>query len=348
MNNGPICVTGASGFIGAQIVAALLDKGYQVRGTVRSLSEPGKYDFLTSLPGADERLELVEGQLLTEGSYDDAVFGCTAVFHVASPYFLDVEDPQRDLVDPAVEGTLNVLRSCAKANSVQRVVLTSSVTAISDEPVEGKVFSEKDWNEKSTLTRNPYYLSKVKAEKAAWEFAEDKDIGFDLVVINPSLVIGPSLSPTLSTSNGTLRELLGGGIPALFNLDYNLVDVRDVAQAHILALENPKASGRYLCFNEAMSMEEIVDLLKREGYGGYPLPKMNLCSPLGNGLTKILAYAQPQGTRSFLHTHVGKVMLYDNSKIQQELGLTFIPVEQSVLDTVSDLLQWGHLEPLSV
>ena len=116
MEKGTVCVTGASGFVGSQIVALLLAQGYGVRATVRSLHDPGKYNFLSGLPGADERLELVEGDLLQEGSYDSAVAGCTAVIHAASPYFLDAEDPQRELVDPAVNGTLNVLNSCAGKN----------------------------------------------------------------------------------------------------------------------------------------------------------------------------------------------------------------------------------------
>ena len=243
MNDGPICVTGASGFIGAQIVAGLLEKGYQVRGTVRSLNSPGKYDFLTSLPEAKGKLELSEGHLLEKGCYEEAISGCTAVIHTASPHTMHVENPQRDLVDPAVEGTLNVLTSCAKANSVQRVVLTSSMAAISDEPVEGKLFTEKDWNEQSTLTRNPHYLSKVAAEKAAWDFMKTSDNGFDLVVINPYTVIGPSLCPSLNTSNQIIRDLLTGVYPALFNLSFGFVDVRDVADAHILAVENSQGSG---------------------------------------------------------------------------------------------------------
>src|SRR5688572_25510098 len=146
----PICVTGASGFVAAHVIRELLERGRTVRGTVRSVEDLAKYDYLTSLPGAAERLTLVPAELLAEGSYDGACAGCDAVIHTASPYVVDVKDPQRDLVDPAVEGTLNVLRSAARAR-VRRVVLTSSMAAISDEPVPGKVFTEDDWNEKSSL-----------------------------------------------------------------------------------------------------------------------------------------------------------------------------------------------------
>lgn len=342
MEKGPVCVTGASGFVGSHIVALLLEEGYSVRATVRSLSEPAKYSFLSGLPGADGKLTLAEGSLLEEGSYDTAVDECTAVIHVASPYFLHADDPQRELVDPAVKGTLNVLNACARADSVKRVIFTSSVTAITDEPVEGEIFTETDWNEKSSLTRNPYYYSKALAEKAAWAFVEENDVAFDLVVINPSAVIGPSLCPTLNTSNSFIGGLLNGEVPALYNTTYALVDVRDVAKAHLLALENPQASGRYICFNEALEMVEIADILREEGYGDQ-LPKFNLASPIGNYVVKLFAYTQPQGTRSFVHTHTGKRIAYDNSKIREELGIHFIPVEQSIRDTLVDLPYWGHL-----
>jgi len=129
----PICVTGASGFIASHLVRELMEKGYNVKGTVRDLSHPEKYSFLTSLPKADQHLELVESELLTSGSYDHAVRGCEYVIHTASPYFLDVKDPQQDLVDPAVKGTLNVLKSCEISKQVKKVIITSSVAAITDE-----------------------------------------------------------------------------------------------------------------------------------------------------------------------------------------------------------------------
>jgi len=144
----PVCVTGASGFIAAHVVKQLLEKGYKVKGTVRNLKNRSKYSYLDNLPGAGDRLELVEAELLKEGSFEEAVKGCAYVIHTASPYKIDVKNPQTDLVDPAVKGTLNVLRSCKNISSVKRVVLTSSFAAISDETEKNKVLSEGDWNEK--------------------------------------------------------------------------------------------------------------------------------------------------------------------------------------------------------
>ena len=135
ITNKPICVTGASGFIASYLIRELLDCGYNVRGTVRGLTEGSKYEYLTSLLGAPERLELMQAELLTEGSYDEAIAGCEYIMHTASPYVLDVKDSQHDLVDPALKGTLNVMQACVKAGSVKRVVLTSSVAAVFDEPI---------------------------------------------------------------------------------------------------------------------------------------------------------------------------------------------------------------------
>lgn len=161
---------------------------------------------------------------------------CRSVIHTASPYVIDVEDPQRDLVDPAVNGTLSVLRSAAKAG-VERVVLTSSMAAISDEPRDDQVFTEADWNEQSSLKRNPYYFSKAEAERAAWAFVEEEAPSFDLVVINPYMVLGPSLGPSLNTTNQLFRDVLTGVYPGIMSLSWGFVDVRDVARAHVLAME---------------------------------------------------------------------------------------------------------------
>ena len=167
---------------------------------------------LTGLSGADERLELTAADLLTQGAFDDAVRDCEYVIHTASPYAIDVADPQRDLVDPAVRGTISVLESCRETDSMRRVVLTSSVAAITDH-ADGHLNTESDWNTRSSLTRNPYYYSKTLAEQAAWQFVEAGKPRFDLVVINPFFVIGPSLVPGINTSHTSLIGLTNGQHP---------------------------------------------------------------------------------------------------------------------------------------
>lgn len=341
----PICVTGASGFVASHIVATLLAEGRRVRGTVRSLAKPEKYGYLTGLPGAAERLELVEAELLSEGSYDAAVAGCGAVIHAASPYVVDVADPQRDLVDPALLGTRNVLRSCARAEGLERVVVTSSVAAVTDEPRDDHVFTEEDWNEQSSLTRNPYYYSKTLAERAAWEFLEQEQPGFSLVVVNPFVVLGPALNPGLNTSNKIVADMLSGVYPGVMNISWGVVDVRDVARAHLLALTTPAASGRYLCAHEVLPMGRLVELLRELGYDeGFKLPRLDLACKLGDFAVRLLSYTQPAGTGSFLRSHVGRSFRFDNGKIRRELGLEFRPLADTLRDTVEDLLRWGHLQ----
>ncbi|MEO8074856.1 MAG: NAD-dependent epimerase/dehydratase family protein [Acidobacteriota bacterium] len=343
--NQPVCVTGASGFVAAHIVRELLERGYRVRGTVRNAVQAGKYGFLTSLPGAGERLELVGADLLTAGAYDAAVAGCDIVIHTASPYLVNVADPQRDLVDPAVKGTLNVLQS-ARSAGVRRVVLTSSIAAICDEPVEGKVLTEADWNERSSLERNPYYFSKVSAERAAWKFVDERAAGFDLVAINPFMVVGPSIGPGLNVSNAIFRDLLTGVFPAIMNLAWGFVDVRDVATAHVAAIEHVDATGRYICAGDVLTMKEVIAILRDAGYGaGSKLPRLPLTSPIGDLAIKLLSYTQPRGSGSYLRTHVGKVMRYDNGKIRRDLGVHFRPARESLLAAVADLVRWGHVKP---
>ena len=343
----PVCVTGASGFIASRIVADLLAAGYRVRGTVRDASRTEKYAFLTDLPGAAERLELVSADLLEPASFGPAVAGCPYVLHTASPYSMKVKDPQKDLVDPALEGTRAVLSACHHAGDVKRVVLTSSVAAITDAPEADHVLTEADWNEQSSLERNPYYYSKTLAERAAWDFVEAEAPSFDLVVINPFMVVGPSLTASLNASNEVLRDLLAGAYPGIIDIAWGFVDVRDVSQSHILALETPGASGRYICAAETLSMRETVATLQQALDGRYRLPKRNLDSAFGRFVVRIAAWFQPPGVRSFLRTNLGRVPRFDNAKIRADLGVSFMPMSASFPDAVADLERWGHLTPKS-
>lgn len=337
-----VCVTGAAGFVASWLVRELLEKGVLVRGTVRRVASA---DHLRALPGAVERLELVEADLTVPGSFEAAVRGCTVVFHTASPYVIQVDDPQRDLVDPAVNGTLDVLRACVKASDVARVVLTSSMAAVTDEPDSSQVLTEADWNEKSTLQRNPYYLSKTMAERAAWTFVERERPSFDLVAMNPFMIMGPSLGPGLNVSNKIVADLVNGVYPGILSMTWGIVDVRDVAHAHVRAAEVREAQGRYLLVQEPpVSMRTIVGWLREAGYGdGTRLPSRALDNAFGNLLVKLNSYLQPSGVASYLRTHIGRVPRYDASKARKDLGLTLRPTRETVLDTARDLEQQGHI-----
>ncbi|XP_073142547.1 phenylacetaldehyde reductase-like [Henckelia pumila] len=303
-----VCVTGASGYVASWLVKFLLQRGYTVKATVRSLSDPNKVAHLKELEGADERLHLFEANLIEDGSFDAAVLGCEAVFHTASPAFFETADPQVELIEPAVKGTLNVLKSCSRESSVTRVVLTSSVAAVAfnrspkgpDVIVDETWFSDPVFCEEIKLW---YCLSKTLAEEAAWKFS--KENGIDLVAMNPGYVIGPILQPTLNyTSEAFLNLIKGkGGVPS-----YRLVDVRDVAQAHILGFENPSASGRYLLVERALTRSEALEILQKL-YPSMDVPKI------------------PAGDPSYQVCN----------KRARDLGIVFTPFEVSLKDMVESL-----------
>ncbi|KAL5543335.1 hypothetical protein UlMin_007119 [Ulmus minor] len=229
-----VCVTGASGYIASWLVKLLLERGYTVRASVR---DPSQTEHLLSLDGAKERLHLVKANLLEEGSFDAVVDGCEGVFHMASPVSFFAADPQAELIDPAVKGTLN------------RVVITSSMATVRfngktmppNEAIDETWFSDVVYCEKSELW---YWVSKILAEEAAWKFAKENKI--DVVTIHPGVVIGPLLQPTLNTSAELLLDhIKGAGCQAFPKEVLGFIDVRDVAYAHVQAFEIASANGRY-------------------------------------------------------------------------------------------------------
>jgi len=320
----------------------LLADGYNENATVRSTKNTSKLEYIKK-HDQHGRLKFFEANLTEDGSFDAAVQGCKYVLHTASPYVLNVTDPQKDLVDPAVKGTITVLQSCAKASSVKKVVLTSSVAAISDSGKKDYIYTEADWNTTSSLERNPYYYSKKLAEEAAWKYVKDNKIGFELVVINPFLVIGPELNPTtVNTSNKIFEDMFSGKYPGVLDLNWGMVDVRDVALSHILAMKNSSATGRYICCAGNKSMEEVIKLLTQK-FPNYTFPKMNLHCTAGNALVKLGSYFQEAGTGSYLRTNIGKPIVPSNEKIKKELGMQFRSLDDTIVQTVDDLMERGYI-----
>ncbi|XP_075511745.1 phenylacetaldehyde reductase-like [Primulina tabacum] len=269
-----VCVTGASGYIASWLVKFLLQRGYTVKASVRDPNDPNKTQHLLALDGAKERLELIKANLLEEGSFDAVVDGCDGVFHTASPFYHGVTDPQAELIDPALKGTLNVLRACAKAPSVKRVILTSSMAAVAfnGKPRSPEVVIDETWWSDPEFCRQAqqwYVLSKTLAEDAAWKFVKEK--GIDMVTINPAMVIGPLLQPTPNTSSAAILSLINGA-DTYPNATFGWVNVKDVANAHILAFENPLASGRYCMVENVAHHSDIVEIL-RELYPTFHLPE---------------------------------------------------------------------------
>jgi len=335
------CVTGATGFLGGQLVGSLLALGESVRGTVRNL-DSANANALRQLPRGDALIELAEADLLEPGAFDEAVADCDTVFHVASPFVFTAIDPARDLLAPAVEGTLNVLEACLLSPVVKRVVLTSSIAAVVGR-ADGRSLSEQDWNTYSSLTDNPYYFAKTEAEKAAWRFERERKPSFDLVVINPGQVLGPSHRESVGTSVANIRDLLTGKIPAIIDLEVPYVDVRDVAAAHILASRTQHAKGRYLTVAGVVTTRQLVETIQNLGYTGYRFPRMSLDSPVGTQLARLAIYAQPRGLRQYIRAFLGRRIVVDNSKIKTDLGIEFRPLEETIQDTIEDLIAKQHL-----
>ncbi|KAJ4715790.1 dihydroflavonol 4-reductase-like1 [Melia azedarach] len=272
---GKVCVTGASGFLASWLVKRLLLAGYHVTGTVRDPGNEKKLAHLWRLEGAKEGLRLVRANLMEEGSFDDAINGCQGVFHTASPVLKPSSDPKAEILEPALKGTLNVLRSCKKNPSLRRVVLTSSsstVRVIDD--FDSKIpLDESSWSSVELCENLQiwYALSKTLAEKAAWGFCGEN--GMDLVTVLPSFVVGPSLPPDLcSTASDVLGLLKGETEKFQWHGRMGYVYIDDVALCHILVYENQNCHGRYLCSSTVLDNNELVSLLSSR-YPSLPIPR---------------------------------------------------------------------------
>ena len=255
-----ILVTGASGFIGCHCVLDLLNHGYQVRGSVRDLGRTGALEKTLSANGADTRqLDWVAASLTEPDGWPAAVDGCDAIFHVASPVPTIQPKNPAELITLARQGTLNVLEAAA-SYGLNRVVLTSSVTAILGGVSTDRVYTGEDWSDPNDPAMIPYAISKTMAEMSAWKFCESNSIS--LTAIHPAMVLGPSLETDYGSSLEALVKLLRREVPLLPRFGFEIVDVRDVAGLHRLALENPDAIGqRLIAANGFLWFREIAALL---------------------------------------------------------------------------------------
>ncbi|KAL2899305.1 Cinnamoyl-CoA reductase 1 [Bienertia sinuspersici] len=315
-----VCVTGGSGYIGSHLVSLLLSRGYTVHATVKDLKDEKETKHLEALQGAQSSLRLFQIDLLDYDSIVPAISGTFGVFHLASPCIVDqVHHPEKQLLDPAIKGTNNVLRA-AKEAGVKRVVVTSSVSAITPSPnwPPHLVKGEDCWTDIDYCKQNGlwYPLSKTLAEKAAWEFAKENDL--DVVVVNPGTVMGPVLPPTLNASMLMILRLLQGCTDTYQDFFMGSVHVKDVALAHLLVYENKSAAGRHLCV-EAISHYGDFAAKVAELFPEYNLPSL------------------PRDTQP------GLLRTKDAAKKLMDLGMQFIPMDQIVKDSVESLKSKGFL-----
>lgn len=316
-----VCVTGANGFIGTWLVKTLLQSGYT---TIHCSIYPtsSSSHLLSLLPSSSSfSLHIFEADILDYDAVSRAIQGCHGVFHVASPCTLeDPLDPQSELVDPAVKGTLNVLEA-SKKHGVKRVVLTSSISAMVPNPAWPPLlpFDESSWTDlhfcRSCQTWYP--VSKTLAEKAAWEFSQKH--GLDVVAINPATCLGPLLQPALNASCAVLRQLLQGSEETHECHWLGAVHVKDVAKAQVLLFETPAASGRYLCTNGIFQ------------FGDFAAKVSELCPEYR--IHRFEGETQP-----------GLVACKDAAKRLINLGLVFTPLEEAIQETVESLKARGFLD----
>ncbi|XP_078439509.1 cinnamoyl-CoA reductase 2-like [Wolffia australiana] len=308
-----VCVTGAGGFAASWLVKLLLSKGFVVHGTVRDPSDP-KNAHLKNLENA-ENLKLFKADLLDYYSLMSAIDGCEGVFHTACPVPPgQVKNPEVEMIAPALDGTLNVLKACSEAK-VKRFVMVSSVVAVYMDPDShsGRVLDERDWSseEYCKSTGNWYCYSKTIAEKKAFEYAKER--GLHLVTICPALIIGPLLQPTINASSLLIIRTINGERETAMSRMEMFIDVRDLADAMLLIYEKTEAKGRYICSSFSMRTKDFVDKLKSM-YPNFKYPK------------------------SF--TGVGNESNLSSEKLKQ-LGWVARTLEETISDTVEHLLENG-------
>ena len=317
-----VLVTGITGFIGLHVALELLKNGYCVRGSMRDL---GRKDSILKILEDNCKniihLEFVKGELTVPEDWDKALEGMDYVMHVASPLPFDLKKDENDLIIPAREGTLNVLKAAHK-HHVKRVVLTSSLAAIGHghKGTNGK-YTEDDWTNlsyKKGLTA--YYKSKTIAEREAWKFVNQQEVKTELAVINPGYVLGPLLEKDYSDSAVIVKKLMTGDMPGLPRVSFPIVDVRDVAEMHVWALEKKEAaSQRFICVNDAYWYREIAETLLEK-------------------------YPEYKSARSLLD-ELGKYRVYENKKAIEMFNWKPRSNKEAILSMAETLIKFGLVKP---
>jgi dihydroflavonol-4-reductase len=335
-SDGTVLVTGGTGFLGGWCIASLLEGGYEVRTTVRHLPRGQAVFDAVKRAGLDpgSRVNVVAADLESDAGWADAVAGCRYVLHVASPFPpVQPKDPD-ELIVPARDGALRVLRAALDAG-VERVVMTSSVAAVRSDRIssEAEPYTEADWTDGDDSSRTPYVRSKALAEQAAWQQARAAGAQDRLATINPGAIIGPALSTDHSYSLQAIRRLLDG-MPAAPKLGFTFVDVRDVADIHIRALTSPAAGGeRFIATDRFLWLPEVAAILRqRLGDAANKVPTR--VAP--NVLVRTVALFD--GSMRSVVGDLGKRAWYSSDKARTTLGWTTRPVEDSIEDCARSLL----------
>jgi dihydroflavonol-4-reductase len=338
-------VTGATGYVAGWLVKKLLDEGFTVHASVRDPHNPEKLKYLNQIAErAPGKIKYFKADLLDEGSYAEAAIGCQVVFHTASPFKLNVTDPQKELVDPAQIGTRNVLEEVNRTPSVKRVVLTSSCAAIYGDNVDiektpNGILTEDIWNTSSSLNHQPYSYSKTLAEKEAWKLNKGQS-RWELVTINPSLVIGPGINPHATSESFKLIRQFGDGSLKIGapRIGFGVVDVRDLAEAHFKAAFTPEAKGRYIISAHDTDFLAMAQTLAEKYGDRYPIPRRAMPKWL---VWLVAPMVNKAMTRKIVSLNVDVPWRGDNSKSIRELGMQYRSLKESMNDFFQQLIDNG-------
>ena len=341
----PVMVTGATGYVAGWLVKKLLQEGHTVHAAIRDPENEEKLRFLNGLAAeAPGSIRYFKADLTEPGSYAEPMQGCELVFHTASPFTLDVEDPVKDLIQPAKLGTRNVLEQANRTPSVQRVVVTSSCAAIYGDNIDLRntpdgIFTEEIWNTSSSVDHQPYSYSKTLAEREAWKIHDAQD-RWDLVVINPSLVIGPGINPHGTSESFNIMKHFGDGTlkAGVPRMGLGVVDVRDLAEAHYRAGFTPQAHGRFIVSAHDSDLADLAAPLRRYFGDRFPIPRRTMPKWLvwlvGPMINKTM-------TRKVISRNIGLPWKADNSKGVRELGLSYRPLDESVENFFQQMVDNG-------
>ena len=338
-----VLVTGGTGFVGARCVLQLLEKGYNVKTSMRSLERKNeaikmlKFGVITSF----DNLEFIEADLTKDANWDEAVKGCEYVLHVASPIFLRVPKDENEMIVPAVDGTIRILKAAGNAG-VKRVVMTSNFGAVGYSHKDTtKIITEESWTDPNEKGLSAYNKSKVMAERAAWDYIQKEGGSLELSVINPMGIFGPSLGPELSSGFELLKRVLDGSMRAVPNITLGIVDVRDVADLHIRAMTNPAAKGqRFLALaGGIMSLPQIAVLLKNKlGDKARNVSTRRL----PDWMVHIAAIFSP--TAKNIVPQLGRYRNASNEKAKTILGWQPRSNQEAILATAESLFRFGLIE----
>jgi dihydroflavonol-4-reductase len=332
-----VLVTGGTGFLGGWCIVRALERGYDVRTTVRSLSREPDVRAVVAAAGAepDGRLTVLEADLTADAGWAEAVAGARYVLHVASPFPpVQPKDPD-ELIVPARDGALRVLRAALDAG-VERVVMTSSIAAIRSDRTSSETapYTEADWTDGNDTRRTPYVRSKTLAEQAAWEHVRSAGAEQRLAVVNPGAIIGPALSTDHSYSLQAVQRLVDGDMPAMPRLGFTFVDVRDVADLHLLAMTLPQAGGeRFIATDEWRWLPDVAAVVRERLGGAAPKVPTRTAPNL-----LIRAVALFDGSIRSVVGDLGKRTWVSSEKARSTLGWTTLPVEDSIEDTARSLI----------